>query len=200
MTRYLISIVFCWFVLSGKAQVYLGLMGGGSFTEEVEVRGAIPVEWEKNSYFSLRAELAVTVRGNQEIVRKINISTDVSIENLLLLELPIMARFTLPTQGFQPYLTIGLQVGYGISVHSRYIDAQQYFKEKFSFREAGLKHLDSGLTFGIGLEKSISGNRRIFADLRHYLGILNIDDAPQGEIYNQGTALSIGLLLPIRRK
>ena len=178
-------------------QVNVGIMGGGSLSDEVEVRGAVLLEWMMNKYIGFRVEPAFTIRGNHEVVRKIDISPERSAESLSYFELAILSKFTLPFDDFRPYAVIGLQAGYGIGVRSSYIDGPYLFKEKYSFDQVKLDPVDGGITFGVGIEKEIRRNRKIFADFRYYLGLVNFDEDERGDIFNAGKVFSIGFAMPI---
>ena len=199
--RILLTLLFKVIViLVLHSQIHIGLMGGGSLYNDVEVRGAVPLTIQKNEFLSLQTELAFAVRGNRALIEKLNIRPSLSSEHLYYLELPVLLKVTLPLRSFQPFLLIGPQIGYGLGARLQYIEEDEYHRVNYSFKELGLRSLDLGMTFGFGMEKSIAGGRKIFADYRYYLGVLDIDTHQQGELFNAGSAISIGFSLPIKLK
>lgn len=198
MKKVLGLAIFCLTVVFVDAQSYFGVMGGGSLTDEVEVRGALPVEWKKNDFWAFRFEPAFVIRGNREVNGKIKQASDYLDISLSYLECSFLAKLSLPWNAVAPYLTMGIQAGYGLSVQSRHIEDSKYFENRYKFKAIELNQLDGGLTFGFGIDKEISKNKKIFADFRYYLGIADIDSNGDEEIYNEGKVFSIGFLLPIR--
>ncbi len=197
MKKNLYLVIFILLANHSYSQAYLGFMGGGSFSEEVEVRGAMSLEWAKNKYLSFRFEPAFTIRGNREVARKIGNSADRSAESLSYFELSALTKFSMPLKIFNPYAVLGVQAGYGLGVKSSYINGTDIFQEKYAFEDLDLDPFDWGVTFGLGLEKEIHKNRKIFADFRYYLGLMNFDAIEGGDIFNAGKVFSIGFLLPI---
>ena len=197
MKRLLPFLVFILLTVNLSGQVNIGFMGGGSLSDEVEVRGAFLLEWPMSRYWGIRVEPAFAIRGNREVVRKINISSERSAESLSYLELSVLSKFILPLDDFRPYVVLGIQAGYGVSVRSSYIDGPLSLKEKYSFKEVQLDPFDAGLAFGIGIDKEIRRNRKIFADFRYYLGLVNFDSDEGGDIFNAGKVFSIGFTLPL---
>lgn len=178
-------------------QVHVGLMGGGGFWGDVEVRGAIPVMITKNDFVSFQSELAYTIRGNREILRRVEIEPELSAERLFYLELPISVKWRLPLEKIQPYLLTGIQVGYGVGVRVKYVESQSYYNWKTDFSNLQLKSWDGGMNLGIGVEKATEKDRRIYISYRYYLGLVDFEENEEGELYNSGGYFSIGFMVPL---
>ena len=187
-------------ILFLQAQFHVGLMGGGSLYNDVEVRGAVPFTIKKNEFLTIHTEIAFAIRGHRELIDKLKIRPSLSSEHLYYLELPILLKATLPLRSFQPFLIIGPQIGYGLGARLKYLEEDHYHRLNYTFKELNLRQLDFGATLGIGIEKEIAGAKKIFADYRYYLGVLDIDADQQGEMFNAGSAISIGFSLPIHAK
>ena len=57
---------------------------------------------------------------------------------------------------------------------------------------------DIGMNLGIGLEKNISNDKKIFVEFRYYLGMKDLFPKGETEIYNEGKSFNLGFLIPIR--
>ncbi len=198
MTRYflLCSSMF-FFVHLVNGQSFIGLMGGGGLGQKEQVKGAIPIEWQKNEYLTFRLEPSFLIRQNQSAVRKINLSPEVFYVGLSYIELPAMVKLSLPIKEVQPYATLGVQVGYGIKMWYHYEDERRLLRKTIGFREAEINKFDGGLTFGVGLETMLRKKQKLFLDCRYYLGVVNIDKDSNNSLFNEGLILSIGCLFPI---
>ena len=198
MLKYRLPFIFLVIPSFLLGQVRLGVMGGGSFSEDVIIRGSIPIEIEKSDYLSYQIELAFSVKGNKEILPHMNFDSDRTGKRVSYFEVPALLKVSLPLPDIRTYLLAGVQVGYGVEVNVEYIQSEEYFSERYTFQEARLKKIDAGITIGAGIAKPISKGRQIFVDFRYYLGLVNIDQTVEREIYNEGTYLSMGFLLPIQ--
>ena len=185
-------------LLSG--QLSSGIMGGGSLSDQVIVRGAIPFEIQRNDLLSYQVELAFSLRGNKKVLRQIDFNAERAAKSISFVEIPLLVKVGLPVENIKPYLVGGVQFGYGLNVRTEYRRGTEYFKESYSFEEANLSRYDGGVTFGVGLLKTIAKERSIFIDFRYYLGLVNLDRSNSAEIYNEGVTLSLGFSIPFNQK
>lgn len=178
-------------------QFSIGLMGGGGLGSEQIAKGAVPFEIGINDYLSIASEIGLTVRQNQSLTRKISSPVDIYFLRQSYLEVPIALKAILPTKEVQPYLGLGIQMGYGLKIWYHFRDDRIWMRDKIEFDSSGISRLDFGISIGGGLERRLMKKQKLFLDLRYYLGLLDIDRDADSNIYNQGMVLSIGCLFPI---
>ena len=178
------------------SQTYVGLTGGGGLGIEEIAKGGIPLEKQINDFLILNTELAFTIRQNQSIIGKIKTPADIYFVRLSYLELPILAKFILPFKDIQPYAEFGLQFGYGLKIWYHYRNDRMWFRNNYSFHNAALNRFDGGILLGAGIEKKLAQRQKLFIRLRHYIGLIDLDQS-SNHIYNQGLILSIGCLFPL---
>lgn len=190
-----ILLVFC-----GKlcvAQTLVGLSGGGGFTQSTGFRFALPVEHQLSKHISLFSGLAFIQRRNREFVRKLSAGREYLSAEADYLSLPVLFKVRLDWEPVRIYGLAGIEINYGLRIQATGVEDQRLFKEKLGFKSIGISHFDGGFCVGAGFETDLRRNRKIFADLRYYLGILDIDESKVGEIYNEGAFVTLGFLLPI---
>ena len=196
-----LTILCCSFAaLPGFSQVYIGISGGGGLPDQVVFRGGAPVDIEIKANFSLRVEAIFAQRENIGVLSKLSSGRNYILPVINYLELPVLAKFRLPFELFDFYGLVGPHVGYGLKLSSTYLEDNIYYQETLSFSETGVARFDCGVMFGAGIEKEISQGRKIFIDLRYYLGLKNINLDPGEQIFNEGRSFALGFLIPIRRR
>lgn len=173
-------------------------MGGGSLTDEVEFRAAIPVEFSIHESFALQLEFAFLRRGDQGYEQKVFFEGLDWDAKLNYVELPISLKWYLDLEKVRFYLIGGPQIGYGLDLTVYYRKDLEFFKENFSLQDLEINRLDFGVNAGAGVEAFIGNGKKIFIDLRYYIGLRDLDQEPDSEIYNFGKALSIGFFLPLK--
>lgn len=146
--------------------------------------------FDVNEYFSLQPELYYSRKGGEleESVGGISATKTLKIDYL---ELPLLAKFTIPTQGnlkpsffAGPYGAIKLSDQgkleiFGLGIEEGLID---------------VNGLDFGLIFGIGLDFGIKGGAFLL-DIRYSLGLTNISDPVPlvaDELKNRAFSIMLG--------
>ena len=195
--RSLLLFFFLFFVIIGKSQNYLGIAGGGGLTGDVGLRAAVVAEFPVNSFMSFQSEVVFVQRANAEIIRRLDPDRDYRQVVLSYLELPLMVRFKLDLDAVELFALLGIKAGYSVDMRANYVEEGSLSSEKLSFNTNKIDRFDVGLSLGVGLEKVISKYRKIFIDYRYYLGLYNIDEVPNAEIFNQGSVVNLGFLIPI---
>lgn len=180
-----------------RAQIATGLGGGGGFTRNTGFRAALPLEYgiRKNVY--IHSGVAIIQRRNLEIIRKLGNGRDYLSVATDYLSLPILLKLRLDWQPVRLYGLIGAEINYGLRLQASGLEDMRLFRETLSFDPLGLRRWDAGLCIGGGVEKDIHRRRKIFADIRYYQGITDMDRSAASEIYNDGVFVTLGFLLPL---
>ena len=190
--------------LHGQGQaavpVYLGVSGGSGIRGEVLFRGSVPAEIVLKDNFSALVEIGYVERENPSVLAQLHRGRNYLKPVISYLELPVLAKVRLSFESFDLFFVGGPQIAYGIALRSTYEEDNMLRSEKLTFEETGLSRLDLGLVAGGGLEKEISEGRKIFIDMRFYLGLFNINKEGDEAIFNQGKHFSLGFLIPIKKK
>lgn len=178
-------------------QVSFGMSAGGGITQSTGIRFALPLELELGTNVYLFGGPAFLQRRNPEIIRKLHPMRDYFTVETDYVSLPLAIKIRLDWTPLRIYGMVGIEVNYGLRMQATGVEDQRLFKEKLDFHRDGIRQLEGGAFAGAGFETDLRRERKIFADLRYYLGMFDIDKAPDGEIYNAGSYLTLGLLLPV---
>lgn len=199
---YLKRLAFCCFflLLTGyaRAQVHIGINGGGGINNLVSLRAGIPVQFQLSETFSLRSGGVFTQQHNPEILRKLNHFRDYRRVTINYVGIPLQLQAELPLRSFSVYALAGPQVNYGVSIKTSFLKDGIYGSENLDFDELGLSRFDIGLTTGIGVATDIRNNCRLFAEVLFLINFFDIDRHPSEEIYNEGKVFNLGVQFPIR--
>ena len=202
--RHLSSLVVLLLLFVAKSplhsQHYLGVSGGGGINTEVVFRAAVQHEVSLSQNVSLQTELAYIERENRELLLRLIGKKNFRHAKISYLELPIFVKAKMPVKSIQLYALAGAKIGYGLRLSASYLEDSRLIEERLQFGEQHVSHFDFGLNLGAGIEKTINKDRKIFIDYRFYLGLLDIDQLAETDIFNQGHVFNIGFLIPISRE
>ena len=196
----LYTLLFLTLLSTASAQTYVGLNGGGGMPDEVLFRGALFGERSLGANIALRVEAAYVQRENPSLLTQLPRRRNYIQPVINYLEVPMLFKFQLPLPIVDLYALAGPQIAYGIHLYSTYEEDNRIFTERLDFRRMGIHRLDVGCYVGAGLEKEISRGRRIFIDIRYYLGLHNINANGQEKIFNQGKSFALGFMIPVKSK
>lgn len=182
---------------SGFSQASLGVFGGAGVIPFSGFRAGIAIELPIQEHLALQSEFAFNYRPNQEVVRKVASIFNSGQGHISYLDLPLILKLKLDLEPVHLYGLGGLGIGYGMYVQVDYWIDDQFFREWHNVEELDIRHWDVGIFIGGGGEWEIGRDRRLFMELRHYLGVVDIDRNPNTEIYNQHTFLMIGMYFPL---
>ena len=93
---------------------------------------------------------------------------------------------------------LGPSISYAIDGHSSIYDENDFANRTITldFEEEGIKRFDLGLIAGLGIEKVIAKNVKVSLGIRYYLGLLNISEIEELDIFNESMSIFIGAALP----
>jgi len=183
-----------------QAQISIGLSGGGGFTQSTGFRAAIPVEIDLRKSLYLFGGPAFIQRRNQEVVRKLSFMRDYLSAEMDYFSFPVLIKARLEWQPIRIYGMVGLELNYGLRIQATGLEDQRLFKERLDFEQIEISRFDGGFLVGGGFEADLRGRRKIFADLRYYQGLTDIDPSPLGEIYNEGLYVTLGFIMPLFKR
>ena len=177
-------------------QHYAGISGGAGLTFELGIRAAAVSEIPLTSFLSIEAQIAFSQRPNRELVWRLNPDIDYRQAMIEYIEVPVLAKFNVNVNSFSVAAYIGPNISYGLKVRASSLQPE-FTTEKIPFEELNLSRFDMGLNLGVGLDKTISKNRKIFLVYLFYLGLKDIDQNQFSEMYNQGAFVNLGFLIPL---
>lgn len=183
-----------------QAQTTVGLGGGGGFTQSTGFRFELPIEFELSNHISLFGGPAYVQRRNLELIRKLPSHREYGTAEVDYLSLPVMLKLRLDWTPVRIYGLAGIELNYGLRLQATGVEDQRLFKEKLDFEPVQVNRLDGGFCVGAGFETDLRRQRRIFADFRYYLGVMDIDRSNLGEIYNEGSFVTLGFMMPVFQK
>lgn len=181
-----------------RGQHLAGLSGGGGFTQSTGFRFALPVEIDLSKHLAIFGGPSYIQRRNLELVRKLPANREYGTAEVDYISLPVMLKLRLDWTPVRIYGLAGIEASYGLRLQATGVEDQRLFKEKFEFAPIQVDRWDGGFCVGAGFETDLHRDRKIFADFRYYLGILDIDRSALGEIYNEGTYVTLGFMLPLK--
>lgn len=194
-------LVFLCLAQLAVAQTHLGVNGGGGLDNLISLRAAIPIERTFSKTFSVRTGVAYTQHHNPEILFLLNQKRDYRRATLSYLGIPLLAKFRFAfTNHIHLYCISGVQVNYALRFTASYIEDEIFGTEKLDFKQLQIRRLDVGLNAGIGIEKYISNNCKIYAEIVYLMGFSDLDVSATNEIFNEGRVFSLGFMLPLSRK
>ncbi len=193
--------LFCCFLAMPErafAQNHLGLSAGADLYEQVDFRVALMVEIQDNDWLSWQAEFVYIKRENLDIIQLLPAERDFIRPVISYFYLPILMKAKLEIPGANMYALLGPKIGRAAAVYSTLVsEDKSVVNETFELNELGLGQWDFGLSLGIGLEKEITRNKKIFIEFRYYLGLTDINQLTEDSIYNEGKSFNLGFFLPI---
>lgn len=190
------------FFSSVQSQSFIGLGGGGGWTDRAGLRASIPFEYSFNPYISVQSELNFAQRRNRDVIQLLIImrERDYRQATLNYLSIPVLAKFKLPFGQLNPYVVLGPEVAYGVSLNTTYVEDNRIFTQRASYDDFYIDHWDFGMNFGIGMEKVTDHYHKIFLECRFYLGIYDYLQLPDQETFNENSTLVLGFSYALFRK
>lgn len=193
-----IFLFFLWAPLLGQLQ--LGLEGGAGLSAQTGLQAALPVEWRVSPLISIRSGLTFVQRGQSEILEKLTGDLDYRHAEMSYLSLPVLLKFHLRFKDVSAYTAFGPTGAYSLSLGVNYLQSGTIYRKNFSQRELNLSRIEIGAQWEVGLQREIRGRKKIYAAYRYHLGLSDVDQDPENEIFHQGGLLILGFLLPLGKE
>ena len=198
---YIFFVFICLFLLTTTAycQKYLGISAGADLYETVDFRGAASFEWQQANALSFQTEVALVRRENYNLLAFLPLNEDYIRPNITYIEIPFLVKFKMRIDDTAIYALAGPKIGWGLSVvSSKWDEKGQPIQIPIRWEELPIQRWDFGLTAGLGFEKLISNDKKIFLEFRYYLGITDLNTSKESDVYNEGKLINLGFSLPVR--
>jgi len=201
-------------VAPAMAEVRVGGVGGANLaslsTDEAGTKLGMLTRWGAGLALEVDVNESLAVTSRPMFVRRgAEIKTiaglgDVSAQGsgsfarteLDYIELPVLLKYTLPTEGVRPYLIAGPTLGLrrGATVVSKIGSAAE---ERLDIKDE-VKSTDWGLCAGAGVGSQIADSVHIFAEGVYTYGLTNINkNEVDGNTKNRGLQLRAGLTFSV---
>ncbi len=201
------------------AQNFIGFKAGVSYSntylsfnltdEDLIQRGylpglqlGIPIQLKVNDLLTIQPEIIIATEGSLLNVFR---TEEQRIYNnaLIYIKMPILAKTTLwKNKNYQVHPLLGITPAYAIDIKST--SFPQGFgtirEEPISFETAQIKHFDLAISAGLDVEKTIAKGIKMVLETRYNLGLYNIENLAGRTSFTESFYLTIGLLMPIKRK
>ncbi len=196
-------IITCigFFSFNGKSQTYIGLSGGADLYDQVDFRAAGVIEWVKNDLYSWQTEIIYVKRENLDLLQLLPQNGNYVRPVVSYVEIPFLFKIKLNIPGANLYALVGPKVGYAVAAYSSlWKENNQVVNEVLVLEDLEVAGWDFGMSLGMGLEKNITNDKKIFVEFRYYLGVKDLFPGQETGVYNEGKSFNLGFLIPIRKE
>ncbi|MEM9819483.1 MAG: porin family protein [Bacteroidota bacterium] len=111
-------------------------------------------------------------------------------------KIPITFQLKLNIHRVSAKLMLGPYWAYGLGISA--IEKDSGERQSFDFSAISVNRMDFGAVIGGGFEILIAKGRKMFVDFRYNVGLMDIDHINSVNSYNEGSAITMGILLPLR--
>lgn len=191
--RFLLTCTLLLFINLGKAQVYLGLSGGGGLSGRVGLRASVPFELEIKKHLWLYGEFVYSRHFSRDVFYEIYPEADYGQAAMDYFSVPLGLKIDMELKPFTVYGIVAAQLAYGAHIELLTLIDEEYVTEHIGFRKAMLRQWDFGLSLGGGFEKNISNRYKLFLEFRHFLGLVDINPNRNLALYNEGSVIDLGI-------
>lgn len=215
--------LLCFFLLfvSGlNAQDYIGLRGGGNISNTpLRIQSdsttildqktlsffLVGIDFEKvlNKNFSLISGLDLSKEGSI-LVKRYNDGSDIFYHSneIRYLKLSVLPKFNVHIIDYTLYGIVGPSFSYALDGQSSIYDENNFENRivDLDLEEVGIKRFDLGLIGGVGIEKVVAKNVKVSLGIRYYLGLVNISEIQELDVFNESMSVFIGAALPFGKK
>ncbi len=200
------------------AQTYIGVQSGFSvsktplrlddelFTINQKSRHSvlysISVEKKIKKNFYLQTEIQYSKEGSVLYKRDIEgLNFFYVFNDIKYIKVPLLAKYKLKFSDYLVYGLIGPSISVAVDGKSHFImiddrELNEQAREEIDFTKSGLSKVDTGVTFGVGLEKIIAKKVKLAVGFNYYFGLLNIGKNRAESIYNESQNFFIGASIP----
>ena len=202
LTLLFFSFLMICFYTNLNAQSYIGIEGGGYIAPgETGLKIGIVSDFKIKKFLSFHPELIYIQKGVSLPLE--NLSNEITYRSPKVdyIQIPIMFNFSLDMNTLSFQIFAGPYISYGLKASAINIeDINNPYKEIFTFEDINTHRLDFGASFGTSLVLEIAKAKKMFLDLRYNLGLRDINADPVGSTFNEGTSLTMGFMIPLKRK
>ncbi|MEZ5038260.1 MAG: outer membrane beta-barrel protein [Saprospiraceae bacterium] len=198
---FFLPLLFLSLVEIANAQRF-GLSGGASVNPITSLRVSGIMELDMGNWLSIQPEIAYFRKGHPSLIDRLSeIQSDFGYGALDMISCPILFKLKMEREDFAAYLLAGPELSFGYAALAVYVlEDGAYQREHIPINRYAVKHWDLGVTIGLGLEKHIRQEQRIFMDFRYYLGLNNINIDQRSVLYLEAFYFNFGMLIPFHLK
>ncbi len=198
---FFLVLILCLFSPMAKSQTYIGLSGGADLYDQVDFRAAGVIEWVKNDFYSWQTEVIYVKRENLDLLQLLPQNGNYVRPVISYIEVPFLFKMKLNIPGANLYALVGPKIGYALAAYSSlWKENNQVVQEKLVLEDLEVAGWDFGMNLGMGLEKHITNEKKIFIEFRYYLGVKDLFPGQETGVYNEGKSFNLGFLIPIVKK
>ncbi len=183
----------------------VGLSGGASVDPITSFRLSAMLASSESDGLSWQTELSYFQKGQTSLVdrlvdRVFEERPDFGYGALDMISWPVFLKLKMQISDFSVYLMAGPEIGYifrGLVVYSS--EDGNYKRESVSLEDYQIRRWDLGATVGLGLEKKIRKDQRIFVDFRYYQGFNNINLNTSSVLSLEAFYFNFGMFIPLHK-
>lgn len=178
----------------------VGLSGGASVDPITSLRLAAIYEQDIHTWLSLQPEISFLQKGHPSMVDRLfaeppglgyGAVSEVAVECLLKLKMEL--------SDFSIYLLAGPSLSRFVGAVAVYAGEDEvYQRVRVPVAAYGLKHWDWGGTVGLGVERQIRKNQKIFVDVRYYQGLQNLNLDQGNAFFLESLYFDFGMFIPLQ--
>ena len=101
----------------------------------------------------------------------------------------------------QLYLSAGLSAAYTTDLKRiTSIGAETPETSKLDFQASSVRRFDLNLLGGAGIQVDVPRGKRLFVESLFNAGVLDIDQTPERQVYNQGYIITLGIMVGLNKR
>ncbi|HMN91353.1 MAG TPA: outer membrane beta-barrel protein [Saprospiraceae bacterium] len=179
------------------SQVSIGLSGGGGIDHNTSLRMALPLEYTFSPSFSIQTAFNFTQQHNQQLINRLRSDQAYRQVTISYVGIPVLAKFRLNFRSMSLTAASGPQLSYGL--HFVAVSETGHVEE-LEFENLNINRFDIAMHMGVGVEREIRNQAKLFIHYFHQIGVNDIDFNKNSDIYNESRILTIGILFPLHQR
>lgn len=177
----------------------IGLSGGASVDPITSLRLAALYEQDIHPWLSLQTEFSYLQKGHSSLVNRLfSEPPGLGYGAIDVLSADAFLKLKLELSDFSFYLLGGVSLSSFVGAIAVYQGEDDiYQRVRIPLSAYQLKSWDWGGTIGLGLERRIRKQQKIFVDVRYYQGFNNLNRDPASVFYLESLYFNFGMIIPL---
>lgn len=194
-------LLFLLFFVNSALTQQIGLSGGASVDPITSLRLAAFYEYELEPWLSIQPEVSYLQQGHSSLVdRLFEEPPGLGYGALDAFSVSMLAKIRLQRPDFSLYLLAGPSLSWFTGAIAVFAGEDEiYQRVRLPLSSYEVKAWDWGGTIGLGLEKGIRKQQKIFVDVRYYQGFENLNKDRGSVFYLEALYFDFGLIIPLTR-
>ena len=178
----------------------IGLSGGASVDPITSLRLAALYEQDIHPWLSLQTEFSYLQKGHSSLVdRLFTEPPGLGYGAIDVISAEAFLKLKLELSDFSFYLLGGTSLSSFVGAVAVYQGEDEiYQRVRIPLSAYELKSWDWGGTIGLGLERRIRKQQKIFVDVRYYQGFNNLNRDPASVFYLESLYFNFGMIIPLQ--